>query len=516
MITRLTETWQAEQRAFAARDLPAVGYVYLWADGIHVSIRLAFYDYPAGHGVHLRTTNPIKSIFAAVRHRSKITKGPGSRAAGLAMAVKLIESAQDRWRAASAPHLVALVRAGATFINGKLVERPGEDPSPKPPKDLDPQVLTIARSSGPVVMASTGKSVLPGEVIAGPVPRDPAAGTASSSRFGDVKAGRAVQPVSRLDQTRPRRNTMFGKRYVHDLIERSAENPADRRRFLKSATAAGLGMIGASVAGPAATAASASAHDANSISDSAILNFALNLEYLEGEFYSFAVHGHGLPGNLTHGTGRRGPVIGGRAVPFRTRSIRQFAAEIAHDEFDHVRFLHTALGSAAVARPTINIKQSFTAVAIAAGLIKPGQTFDVYADENNFLQGAFIFEDVGVTAFKGAAPLISNKTFLSAAAGMLAVEAYHAATIRTSLFDRNLARQANAISDARDSLDGPSDDDRGITLNGTANIVPADSNSVAFGRTPGRVLNVVYLTPKAATSGGFYPNGVNGQIHTSS
>ena len=84
------------------------------------------------------------------------------------------------------------------------------------------------------------------------------------------------------------------------------------------------------------------------------------------------------------------------------------------------------------------------------------------------------------------------------------------------LFDRDLARQANAISAARDSLDGPSDDDQGITLNGTANIVPADRNSVAFGRTPGHVLNIVYLTPKAATSGGFYPNGVNGQIHTSS
>ena len=114
-----------------------------------------------------------------------------------------------------------------------------------------------------------------------------------------------------------------------------------------------------------------------------------------------------------------------------------------------------------------------------------------------------------------AAPLISNRTFLSAAAGMLAVEAYHAATIRTELFDRDLARQANAISDARDSLDGPGDDDQGITLNGMANIVPADGNSVAFGRTPGRVLNVVYLTPNRATSGGFYPNGVNGQVRTS-
>ena len=86
----------------------------------------AFYDYPAEHWVHLRTTNPIESTFATVRHRTKITKGPGSRAACLAMAFKLIESAQDRWRAVHAPHLVALVRVGATFINGKLAERPGE------------------------------------------------------------------------------------------------------------------------------------------------------------------------------------------------------------------------------------------------------------------------------------------------------------------------------------------------------------------------------------------------------
>src|SRR5229473_5980457 len=92
---------------------------------------LAFYDYPAEHWVHLRTTNPIESTFATVRHRTKVTKGPGSRAAGLAMAFKLIESAQDHWRMVNAPHLVALVRAGATFINGKLVERPGEEAQPE-------------------------------------------------------------------------------------------------------------------------------------------------------------------------------------------------------------------------------------------------------------------------------------------------------------------------------------------------------------------------------------------------
>jgi putative transposase len=87
---------------------------------------LAFYDYPAEHWVHLRTTNPIESTFATVRHRTRVTKGPGSRAAGLAMAFKLIEAAQDRWRAVNAPHLVALVRTGATFINGHLVERPDD------------------------------------------------------------------------------------------------------------------------------------------------------------------------------------------------------------------------------------------------------------------------------------------------------------------------------------------------------------------------------------------------------
>jgi len=91
---------------------------------------LAFYDYPAEHWIHLGTTNPIESTFATVRHRTKITRGPGSRAAGLAMAFKLIEAAQHRWRAVNAPHLVALVRGGAQFHNGMLIERPDEPAQP--------------------------------------------------------------------------------------------------------------------------------------------------------------------------------------------------------------------------------------------------------------------------------------------------------------------------------------------------------------------------------------------------
>ncbi len=92
----------------------------------HLDVLLAFYDCPAEHWIHLRTTNPLESTFATVRLRTRVTKGPGSRAAGIAMAFKLIESAQARWRAVNAPHLVALVRAGAVFEKGILVERPDE------------------------------------------------------------------------------------------------------------------------------------------------------------------------------------------------------------------------------------------------------------------------------------------------------------------------------------------------------------------------------------------------------
>ena len=171
-----------------------------------------------------------------------------------------------------------------------------------------------------------------------------------------------------------------------------------------------------------------------------------------------------------------------------------------------------------MARPAINIQSSFTAAARAAGLVGPRQTFDPYANEDNFLLGAYIFEDVGVTAYKGAAPLISNKTYLGAAAGILAVEAYHAANVRTVLFERGLCYDTNKISAARNALDaksGAGHRDQGTIRHGKANIVPADSNGLAFSRTPGQVLNIVYLTPDVARRGGFFPAGVNGALNTS-
>lgn len=127
----LGEIYNAEDREHAEKAVQAFAndYGVKWPKAAakitdDLDVLLAFYDYPAEHWVHLRTTNPIESTFATVRLRQRVTKGPGSRAAGIAMAFKLIESAQTRWRAVNAPHLVALVRAGARFEKGKLVERP--------------------------------------------------------------------------------------------------------------------------------------------------------------------------------------------------------------------------------------------------------------------------------------------------------------------------------------------------------------------------------------------------------
>lgn len=129
----LAEIYNAEDKdhARAAAKAFAANYGAKWPKAVakvvdDLDVLLAFFDFPAEHWIHLRTTNPIESTFATVRLRQRVTKGPGSRAAGIAMAFKLIESAQARWRAVNAPHLVALVRAGAKFSNGKLVERPDE------------------------------------------------------------------------------------------------------------------------------------------------------------------------------------------------------------------------------------------------------------------------------------------------------------------------------------------------------------------------------------------------------
>jgi putative transposase len=131
----LNEIAQAEDRAHAERAIEALvsDYGAKWPKAVakvvdDAEALLCFFDFPAEHWLHLRTTNPIESTFSPVRARTRVTKGPGNKEAGLAMVFKLLEAAQGRWRAVNGPHLVALVRAGARFDKGRLVERPKETP----------------------------------------------------------------------------------------------------------------------------------------------------------------------------------------------------------------------------------------------------------------------------------------------------------------------------------------------------------------------------------------------------
>ena len=286
---------------------------------------------------------------------------------------------------------------------------------------------------------------------------------------------------------------------------------AGRRAFLRTA---GMGTALAALA----TVSSGEARAQTADYDVAILNFALNLEYLEAEFYQRAVYGVGLDKSLTGGVGTQGGgVRGGSKVPFKNTVVQNIAAEIANDEKNHVIFLKNALGSQAVAEPIISLDTSFTALAAAAGL---PSSFNPYADDFSFLLAAYVFEDVGTTAYNGAAPFITNKTYLGAAASILAVEAYHAATIRTLLFSQQNQFFNNAttlISRLRATLSG-AQDDQGIgadqsTLDGgfpsPANLTPTDPNSLVFARTPRQVLNVVYGGVNAS-KGVFFPEGANG------
>ncbi len=263
------------------------------------------------------------------------------------------------------------------------------------------------------------------------------------------------------------------------------------------------------------------------VTDTDILNFALNLEYLEAEYYTIATSGMTIDqmGIGITGTGAQGGITiknnspTSAQVPFATPSIQSYAQETATEERKHVSFLRNALGSSAVAQPSIDLLNSFNGLAVAAGI---GSSFDPFSSEVNFLLGSYIFEDVGVTAYHGAAGLITTPANLDAAAGILAVEAYHAGLIRTVLYGLDAANPslginatATKISNARAALDGTHNDDTGLgvvsnSLGPASTIVNADANTIAFSRTTTQVLAIVYAG--GSGKGGFFPAGLNGTL----
>ena len=323
-------------------------------------------------------------------------------------------------------------------------------------------------------------------------------------------------------------------------------------------------MGGAALAGLAFNSV-AKAQTATAYGDNDYLNFALNLEYLEAQFYTLASSGVTIDNfNIKISSGASTPAPGGAVtvknnngyatclVPFTNSLVKAYAKETAIEERNHVTDLQGVLGTAAVAQPNLNLVDSFNTL---AGLLGLGLTsFDPFLDDIHFLIGAYIFEDVGVTAYTGAAPLLTSSSNLDAAAGIQAVEAYHAGLIRTTIFALDQAPTTlgaagtasavcSAISHLRATADGsnsitsanPQGDDVGlgyqmVALGGgsnsfqattlvnattTGSLYPAataagTSNSTTFSRSGGQVLKIVYAG--GTTSGAFFPNGLNGNI----
>ena len=290
-----------------------------------------------------------------------------------------------------------------------------------------------------------------------------------------------------------------------------AQTPApgiDRRGVLR---AAGVGAAAGTLATGGLALGSLPAR-AQTLTDTDILNFALNFEYLGAEYYLHGLTGMGLPASLTSGTGTKGTVTSGGPVAFQDPAIKQYVQRLAADEQGHVIFLRAVLGSSAIAEPTIDLGANWSILALAAGLIAFGQEFNPYGSDVGFLLGAYVLEDVCVTALAGAAALLTNKDNLEGAAGLLGTEGYQAGAIRTLLANIGAGQATDAISNLRARLSGVADD-VGTSVPGQPySFTNTDSNALVFRRTPAQVLNIAY--GGVATGGGFFPNRVNGTINT--
>ena len=336
-------------------------------------------------------------------------------------------------------------------------------------------------------------------------------------------------------------------------LDQLVEKALSRRSFLASASAvtasvvvSGCGGGSSTTTTPTPTTSPVTTTTA-AYTDADVLNFALNLEYLEAQFYLYAATGGGLasadtavPTGYT-GSYTEGSVTAGSAaqVPGLTSAQQEILNEIAFEEQSHVQFLRSALGPAAVPMPDIDLSffgplgvaAKVTTAATGTGSFNPFSSFDY------FLVGAFIFEDVGVTAYSGAAPLITaagvSAGYLTAAAGILAVEAYHAAYVRTSLTGRAIAagsataypylNAANLVEALRATLTvgasaAPSTSGSVETLlvlptnltTPSAIVAASSSDAVGFSRTVNQVHHIVYGSATVGVAkGGFFPSGTN-------
>jgi hypothetical protein len=336
-----------------------------------------------------------------------------------------------------------------------------------------------------------------------------------------------------------------------DKLDFLVNKALSRRNFLAGAGAAAAttAIAGCSDNGSSTTPVTT---PTSTYTDADVLNFALNLEYLEAQFYLYAATGKGLAAaDIAAPTGYTGKYTAGTVTVGSAAQVSGVSAaqldiinEIAFEEQQHVRFLRAALGSAAVPMPSIDLS-FFGPLAVAAGIFTSAQpAFNPFSSFANFLLGAFIFEDVGVTAYAGAAPLITTagvtSGYLTAAAGILAVEAYHAAYVRTALTAMDVTNGNTALTTIANQIEALRSTltvgNSGTPSTGTGNtgaagtsssvevklvvptsittpsaIVAADStNAIGFARNVNQVHHIVYGSPTVGTAkGGFFPNGTN-------
>jgi hypothetical protein len=273
----------------------------------------------------------------------------------------------------------------------------------------------------------------------------------------------------------------------HDVLNDLIDSSVSRRKFAKSAMTAGVGIGAASLLASASGTAFA-----QTITDADVLNFALNLEYLEAEFYTVITSGVTIdqpPFNIgITGVGTPGPTTGAGRLDFRgDRLLEQTAQELAYDEREHVKLIRGALGSAAVAKPAID----FSAAAVTT--------------VQRFLQVARVLEDLGVSAYGGAAPLLTSKDILGVATRIALVEALHAGNVRLQMADQSVPDIGPV--DAMDIVVG-------TPGRIGARLITADATGLTPVRTPGQVLSIAYgpNAPAGTSSGLLFPNGVNGVI----
>ncbi len=271
---------------------------------------------------------------------------------------------------------------------------------------------------------------------------------------------------------------------MSELLKRATTRNGNRRSFVRNLalTSAAAGVV----------ALPNTAHAQSASTDLDILNFALNLEYLEAEFYTVATTGATIDtfGVAVTGSGSAGATTGGSLVPFSTvdPTVKRVAEELAVDERYHVSLLQntiTALGGTPIAKPAINL------AALGIGFASPAE----------FLTLSRVFEEIGVTAYGGAAGLISNTTVLSYAARILATEAEHVGFIRA------LINQYSVPTTALDYVDV-------VPPPSGSQFFSTNSDEITAVRTPGQVLYLAF-DARDATSGGFFPSGVNGAFNAS-